>query len=196
MTKYKENGKWICKKCWQINKADDSICQSCGASKMQRLKWWKCAKCGSSQCYYACLDDNNNISYTANDEKCYRCKTPIEYTLNEYKKFNPSNKREQDWICKQCGTVNPIWEHSCQKCGAAKSNKLGDSLYTIIVGILCLGITLALSMGLVSWCGPHTPSRPYHNVETGEGQYEYGGSREQKEDLERIDDYLKSHPDE
>lgn len=37
---------------------------------------------------------------------------------------------------------------------------------------------------------------PYHNDKTGEGQYEYGGSREQKRDLERIDDYLEKHPDE
>lgn len=37
---------------------------------------------------------------------------------------------------------------------------------------------------------------PYHNAITGKGQYEYGGSREQKKDLERIDEYLEEHPNE
>lgn len=63
-------------------------------------------------------------------------------------------------------------------------------IYAILVLCSC-GI-----FGLISWCTPHTPSRPYHDAETGEGQYEYGGSREQKRDLERIDDYIKNHPDE
>lgn len=135
-------------------------------------------------------------SYTAHDKECYRCKTPIEYTLNEYREFNPSVKRKQDWICKKCGTINPKWEHFCKKCETGKSDKLGDVVYTIIVYVVGFGIILALSIGLVNWCVPHTPSRPYHDAETGKSQYEYGGSREQKRDLERIDDYLKNHPDE
>ena len=63
-------------------------------------------------------------------------------------------------------------------------------IYSAMVFICCCAI------GLVNWCTPHTPQRPYHDAETGKGQYEYGGSREQKKDLERIDDYLKNHPDE
>ncbi|WP_289759673.1 hypothetical protein [Muribaculum intestinale] len=43
---------------------------------------------------------------------------------------------------------------------------------------------------------PEPRHYPYHNAKTGKGQYEYGGSREQKRDLERIDDYLEKHPNE
>lgn len=43
---------------------------------------------------------------------------------------------------------------------------------------------------------PEPRHYPYHNAKTGEGQYEYKDSREQKRDLERIDDYLEKHPDE
>lgn len=43
---------------------------------------------------------------------------------------------------------------------------------------------------------PEPRHYPYHNAKTGKGQYEYKDSREQKRDLERIDDYLEKHPDE
>ncbi|WP_289857829.1 hypothetical protein [uncultured Muribaculum sp.] len=64
-------------------------------------------------------------------------------------------------------------------------------IYAVMVLCFC-GL-----LGCVNSCSnTNKHSRPYHNEKTGEGQYEYGGSREQKKDLERIDDYLEKHPNE
>ena len=70
----------------------------------------------------------------------------------------------------------------------------------IIYMLLVYAIMILCFCGLLacvnSCSNTNKHSRPYHNEKTGEGQYEYGGSREQKRDLERIDDYLKKHPNE
>lgn len=61
-------------------------------------------------------------------------------------------------------------------------------------------VMVALACGFFSCMNSCTNSGeadyPYHNAETGKGQYKYEGSKEQKRDLERIDDYIKRHPNE
>lgn len=164
------------------------MCERCGSNV--KSENWTCVKCGSPQSI------QGGDGYSSNKEHCYRCKTPIDVSLIEYEQFNPKNKRKQDWSCKKCGAINPKWSNSCRKCGDNKPDTITYKVIQVCVYVLLFIVATALSIGLVNWCVPHTPSRPYHNIETGEGQYEYGGSKEQKRDLERIDDYLKNHPDE
>lgn len=66
----------------------------------------------------------------------------------------------------------------------------------ISIGIYAILVLCSCGIyGLVGSCtNTERPPYPYHDDKTGKGQYEYGGSREQKSDLERIDDRLKNDP--
>lgn len=79
---------------------------------------------------------------------------------------------------------------------SSKSKRDWGDLIFPMSGAAILSLLLFLFMKGCIFTESEPNSYPYHNTVTGKGQYEYGGSREQKRDLERIDDYLEKHPNE
>lgn len=77
---------------------------------------------------------------------------------------------------------------------SSKSKRDWDDFKYPMIGSAILSLLLFLF--LKSCVMTESPRRnyPYHNATTGEGQYEYGGSREQKEDLKMIDERLEKDP--
>lgn len=177
--------KWFCKRCWHRNYAQDFTCAKCGGEKkLLQLKNWYCVKCGW----------RNPLCSTV----CGACKSSFYDTLKVYENYDEKANKNQ-WVCSNCNSVNAWWAKRCWHCSKKNpramkwKEKLGLTFLYITIG----AIFAALAFGLVNWCTPQERVRkPYHNATTGEEQYEYGGSREQKRDLERIDDYLEKHPDE